>query len=857
VVAPLPKGKAKFPRKPQQPTAAQQKARLDQRFLDIVASFAQVETSVSGVEPEQVIVLEAVDSVEDVAKAAENIPGMEWLSELDLEDADPEFGFQYADEKDAAKKLPQRLYAVMTNQAGMNKLLALWNSWTTAPADTAVTGFGPFKNLFLNLRDIRRWNHNDRLHDTGILEEWHAELEYQTETLHFEIELWHREQPAVRQRSSTTVRTILSRVGGNVLQEFALPEIRYHGLLVTVPGQRIQEVLDSLTNKAPVELVRCHDVMFFRPHGQARVSPAGRGEPPATTKQVTTALPTGNPVVAMLDGLPLANHTLLTGRIVIDDPDDQASRYSSQHQQHGTAMASLIAHGDLAADESPIDTPIYVRPILEPDRQEMSDGQEITPPDRLIVDLIHQAIRRIKEGDGTEPAVAPSVRVVNLSIGIPSQPFLRYMSPLARLIDWLSWKYGLLFVVSAGNYLEPLVLQCTNGEWDSMDDAQKRKAVLMSIRAQRPNRQPLSPAESLNCVTVGSCHHDASQRHPLDRRVDVFDTQTLPSPFNPIASGFRRSVSPDVMLPGGRLMFDRKSTMSNEQVRLHPNRAQAPPGNHVAVAGTKALELGRVAYTRGTSNAAALSSRLGALIHERLMLLRNEPFGDRLTDDCLAVLIKAMLVHEASWDAAADILDSAFRDALKSETGSPQIAAHQLRKLKAAFLGYGAVSADKCLFSTDERITFIGCSKIDDQFSHTYRFPLPGSLAGKKVKRRTTYTLAWLTPINLRHNRYRRAKLQVEWPTDDPLELKVADTAKTDGQRGTVEHHVREGAKNVAFGDAEWLDIKVICKADAGTLSDSIPYALAVSLEIAEPLEESIYEEIRVRLRPRIDVPGS
>jgi hypothetical protein len=488
VVAPLSDGRP-FPRTtPRRPTAAQQKARLDHRFQDIVASFSKVETSVPGVDPEQVIVLEAIDSIEDVAKAAENIPGMEWLSELDLEDADPEFGFRYPDEKDAEKKLPQRLYAVMTNQAGMSQLLSLWNSWTAMPDDRAKSGFGPFKNLFLNLRDIRRWNHDDRLQETGVLDEWRAELEYQTDTIRFEIELWHRDQSAVRQQASKTVRSILSRVGGNVLQELSLPEIRYHALLVTVPGPRIQQVVDSLTSEDPVELVRCHDVMFFRPHGQAKVSPADRGDASQTTRTDASDLPTGNPVIALLDGLPLANHAMLSGRVVIDDPEDQASRYNSQHQQHGTAMASLIVHGDLAADELPICTPIYVRPILEPDQQEMSDGQEITPPDRLIVDVIHQAVRRIKEGDGAEAAVAPSVRIVNLSIGIPSQPFLRYMSPLARLIDWLAWKYGLLFVVSAGNYLDPLVLECTNGEWDSMDDVQKRKAVLMSIRAQRPNR---------------------------------------------------------------------------------------------------------------------------------------------------------------------------------------------------------------------------------------------------------------------------------------------------------------------------------------------------------------------------------
>ena len=47
------------------------------------------------------------------------------------------------------------------------------------------------------------------------------------------------------------------------------------------------------------------------------------------------------------------------------------------------------------------------------------------------------------EREGDEPAVAPSVRIINVSIGNRSQPFDREVSPLARLLDWLSWKYKL------------------------------------------------------------------------------------------------------------------------------------------------------------------------------------------------------------------------------------------------------------------------------------------------------------------------------------------------------------------------------------------------------------------------------
>ncbi|MGI6781740.1 MAG: hypothetical protein ACOX56_02815, partial [Acholeplasmataceae bacterium] len=65
--------------------------------------------------------------------------------------------------------------------------------------------------------------------------------------------------------------------------------------------------------------------------------------------------------------------------------------------------------------------------------------------------VIHRAVRRIFEGEGATPAVAPTVKVVNISIGDPVRQLTSIMSPLARLLDWLSFKYKVLFIVSAGN----------------------------------------------------------------------------------------------------------------------------------------------------------------------------------------------------------------------------------------------------------------------------------------------------------------------------------------------------------------------------------------------------------------------
>src|SRR5712672_1642454 len=68
---------------------------------------------------------------------------------------------------------------------------------------------------------------------------------------------------------------------------------------------------------------------------------------------------------------------------------------------------------------------------------------------RLIVDLIYQAVLAMRQGD--EPT-APNVIIINLSLGNPRKPFYTRLSAWARLVDRLSHQFGILFLVSAGNY---------------------------------------------------------------------------------------------------------------------------------------------------------------------------------------------------------------------------------------------------------------------------------------------------------------------------------------------------------------------------------------------------------------------
>jgi hypothetical protein len=96
------------------------------------------------------------------------------------------------------------------------------------------------------------------------------------------------------------------------------------------------------------------------------------------------------PVIALFDGLPLANHPYLRNLLIIDDVDNCADQYTVDKMRHGTSMASLISYGDLNHIEHITTRKIYVRPVLKPD----ASGNE-SASDSLLVDIIHKAVRRL------------------------------------------------------------------------------------------------------------------------------------------------------------------------------------------------------------------------------------------------------------------------------------------------------------------------------------------------------------------------------------------------------------------------------------------------------------------------------
>ncbi len=871
------------------PSKSEQRQRFGPR-LDLMLE-AFVTNSPGGMSPENVLVLETTGKIEGFQAAVAAVPGLKWLAEIDIDDIESDDQFfekprigprffkdagiglnnddskelyntlknlvflddnnylldhitsrhienviprkyeQYKEEiiraidRQKKKTLSGRMYLSMSNRQALQKVKTLFDDWDRT--GRLPHGAGVWASIFHHLRTVRFWDVEDRFRDTGVLEYWQQEVEVKrgtSSTILFEMELHYSETENNRSTNEREVETLISGESGVVTARCHIPEIRFHALKVELPIDSIERVLSGSYS----ELFKSNSIYFFRPSVQCTTDLTLGGTQEEIGEFQQPDLP---PVAALLDGHPLPRHKLLERFLIIDDPDDFGTAYQQNEQRHGTVMASLICHSELDAVDQPLKRRIYVRPILKPDENSYRIPRpEKVPKDVFFEDILERAVRRIFEGDGEIPPQAATVRVINLSVADPDRAFHYFPSPTARLLDWLSYKYCVLFCVSAGNIEGPLFLELDEAAFVALNEEEKLSRTLSAINVNKRNRRILSPSESINAVTIGALHDDLSSITSLGGRIDILPARSLPSPVSSLGHGFHFSVKPDVLLPGGRQFYSYAGSGFYET-----NLSIQPPGQKVAGAPVNPGEINRVVYSRGTSNATALATRSVCLIYDALELL----FEDYIIDfpsDKIAPLLKALLVHSASWGESKELLQRALM-----LTGG-----HQIKKEIARYLGYGIPDIQKAVECAINRATAIGWGTIEKDQRHEYRFPLPPSLSGLSEWRRLTVTLAWFSPIAPDNRKYRKAALSFETTgVDHEVGGSRQEAQWQQVKNGTVQHEIIEGNKVVTYQQGQVLTIAVQCREDAGPLDVSVPYGLAVSLEVKEDVAIPIYEEIR------------
>jgi hypothetical protein len=842
VEGPIPPVTTRPPYRPvTRPGAGRQGERLSPQFEELQSALLHRRAELSDVpgatDPELVVVFDLAGSVDRFFRAVSYVPGLEFLAEKEEELVEPDEDFYYMEDGEASDAgVPRSLYMAMSNERAVTELVRLFELWQDDQSITFDRGLAPLKDVFALLRSVRRWSPVDRVRETGLLEDWAEDLQVigSQGFARVEIELWFRSEQERRTALLRDVSEIVLRHGGRVITSSQLSDISYHGVLADLPYAEVEQVLND--GPDAIELLCAEYIMFVSPSKPMHFPRLTADFMQQDRLPVAGAAPQGPPRIGLLDGLPMANHIALRNRLIIDDPDDHALRYPVARQCHGTAMASLISHGDLSVPGTPSSSKIYVRPILKP--HEILE-EETFPPDELLVDLIHRSFQRMFEDVGDRIAAAPSIRIVNLSIGDPVRQFVRTLSPLAKLVDWLAYRYNLVVIVSAGNHdalLEHIPSELVE------DASSLRDHVLKRLHERSMSRRLLSPAEAVNAITVGALHIDGASAAPVpDTVLDVIP-EGLPASYSSVGFGYRRSVKPEVLLPGGRMLYQRPVVDSSEPgVALHPSSTTAHgPGILVAAPGLSG-EVDGTCFTQGTSNSAALATRAVNEIFDTLESLAAEsgefPFP---TAEYHPVLAKALLVHAAGWHDLGPQLVAALN-----------IPVPRSRRLLTRILGYGSVSPDRIATASRNRVVLLGAGSIRKDKRHSYRFPLPTSLAASTEQRRLAITLAWLSPTNARSQKYRVARLFFSPPREE-LGCALAEADHNAVEKGTIRHQVANGQSAVAFAAGDSLAIDVDCRVDTGSLAVPVRYALVASIEISASIQVDIHEEVRQQLRAQV-----
>ena len=803
-----------------------------------------------GIAPERALVFVAAGSIQDFTRIARGI-GLQVFAEIALEAAeDYPDGFEPPGGQGA---LPRSLYATMPTLDALVRLLSLWRAYDRD--EPAPAGARPWWRLFDLMLELRLWGPEDRL-SGGARAVIQDRLPFdETDDVSIEFEIWPDWNTEKRAAWRIETERRIAEAGGSVLDRSSISETGfiYEAVLASLPVSVVRLMLDH--SHRLEGLVTLEGVQFILPQTVGQAEPCGPdpdGE--AGAHEPNTGFSLEAPIRgALLDGTPVAGHPALEGGLVIEDVHDLVRLSPVDQRYHATAMASLILRGDLDADgEGLRDARLVSVPLLID-----SETGPSSPDDRLFVDLMHTALLTIFRAD-EPPAI--DVFVVNFAIGLKDARFGGRISALARLMDWWADQKGILFVISAGNIPDDLVLDGVSASvFERMPHEQRREKVRSSLRSATYDRTLLSPAECLNGITVGALSKDLSNHSP-PRHADIFaledDIDSLPQITSALGLGPHRTMKPDLLGIGGQQEI--RPWPSGNNIRLRPLYGSHRRGLVVA---SPLDESSRTQKSVGTSAAAALVTRAILQSAEDLTGEDGPYQAQELSRRDLALLTRALAINSARWPENAVSLYEEERQRLGSH--------HHVRAKEEVcrHFGYGVLVPDLMQRSPDTGVTLVGLGSVRKDQAQIFRMPLPTSLSGDRVSRSMWVTLAWFSPVNPARAQYRLAGLEAVAADEGEeqhdkkwrIELRSSPSAPDANmvKRGSVwsQRLIQRVNRTPDFADGNHIPICVQCRDTAGgalSPDEDIVFAIAVTLEVEADVQYDVHEEVKEQVRIRL-----
>ena len=402
-----------------------------------------------------------------------------------------------------------------------------------------------------------------------------------------------------------------------------------------------------------------------------------------------------------------------------------------------------------------------------------------------------------------------------------------------------NYKYRVLFIVSAGNHPDEIETGIDFNNFKNLSGEEKDSIIIKFIDQDIRNKRLLSPAESMNALTVGAIFADNNDENPIGSLAKLC-SDNIPAVYSSFGSGINNAIKPDIFFPGGR-NFVHEDYMHRGMVKWRESSTRAP-GISSAAPGLTMGAIVNKAFSFGTSDATALVTNKAQECYAVLDEIFMKETGMGVPNEYVAVLIKAMLAHGASWNG----WDKMFQGVLNISGTNAKNALHR-------YLGYGEPDVDKVKECTKEQVTLIGFGDIAQDKAFIYSIPIPIEFHEKRLKRKLTVTLAYLSPIHPSSIKYREKQV---WMTINNGNSLIGSRVEYDYhavQRGTLQHEIFENNSIEVWDIDESIELKINCRGCASENNPEmlIPYALFATFEMAPDCGVEVYQKVVTKVQTK------
>jgi hypothetical protein len=523
-----------------------------------------------------------------------------------------------------------------------------------------------------------------------------------------DVDLWFPGDVSGSGQVEATFRELVSRRRGIMVDP-----IRTSTLLLTkVRGDR-----DLLRDLSSLDLVAKVDLPPV-PVPEEAFDYLG-DQPPRDLVVASPAEPA--PLACVVDSGIQSGHPLLQD-LVVDYRDFDSGEGTEQDLDgHGTAVAGIVALGDLARQmrQGSWEARVLVlnAKVLRRDPQapHLDDFQPTFPDEKRAEAQLERAIRHFHTTHGC--------RVFNLSLGHLYRVYDgRRQQPWAEVLDSLARELDLVLVTAAGNFWpghpEPTG-QDRQQLLDSLDPAKRDGPDACRL---------IDPATAALALTVGAFgRRDDPQQQPRDLILSA--PRGRPSYFTRRGYGVNEAAKPELSAPGGSYGLRQMAGAWRWDER-NPNLGEPVPDIRP---GPRVI---RAAC--GTSFAAAHVTHACARA-ERIL---QEYLGHAPS----ANLIRALVVNSADYVSKP----SSFRDY------------KTFVRANLPWLGFGQPDIESLLWSNQGRVTLMAEDAVAEHSFHVYQVQLPSEFVSSRGLRRIAVSLAYDPPTRATRQDYLATQLFVE-----------------------------------------------------------------------------------------------